>query len=104
MSAEKIKKRAEAWRSSLNCGASVEPSQSAIGGGSLPGETLATWVLALPRNGGTGAPEEIMRRLRESEPPVMGRVEEDRVLFDPRTVSPEEEDSLLGAVRAALAI
>ena len=44
-----------------------------------------------------------MRRLRESSTPVIARIEEDRVLLDPRTVLPEEEGPLLDALRFAVA-
>ena len=43
-----------------------------------------------------------MERLRRWEPPVVARVEEDRVLLDPRTVLPQEENDLLPAVTSAL--
>ncbi|TMC46144.1 MAG: L-seryl-tRNA(Sec) selenium transferase, partial [Chloroflexi bacterium] len=64
-------------------------------------ERLATTVLALTP-GRRGA-NDLLRRLRESEPPVIGRIEQDRVYLDPRTVLPGEDDVLLEAVRAALA-
>tara|TARA_B000000460_G_scaffold96118_1_gene67150 strand:+ start:126 stop:263 length:138 start_codon:yes stop_codon:yes gene_type:complete len=44
-----------------------------------------------------------MRRLRESNTPVIARIEEDRVLLDPRTVLPEEDAPLLDALRSAVA-
>ena len=51
---------------------------------------------------GTSA-EEVMRRLRDSSTPVIARIEEDRVLLDPRTVLPEEDGPLLDALRSAVA-
>ena len=98
-----IKERAQYWKSALADGAEIEPSRSAIGGGSLPGETLPTWVLALTCQGLSGGPEEVMERLRQSKPPVVARVEEGRVLLDPRTVLPEEEEALLQVLKQALA-
>ena len=44
-----------------------------------------------------------MERLRQEGTPVIARIEEDRVLLDPRTVLPEEDEVLLQGVRAALA-
>ena len=99
---EAIKDRAQLWQSRLGGSGDVEPSRSAIGGGSLPGETLPSWVLALACREVPGGPEEVMARLRRAEPPVVARVEEDRVLLDPRTVLPEEEEALLQAVGSAL--
>ena len=73
-----------------------------MGGGSLPGETLPSWVLSLDCQ--ALGPEEVMRRLRESNTPVIARIEENRVLLDPRTVLPEEDVPLLDALRSAVAI
>jgi L-seryl-tRNA(Ser) seleniumtransferase len=96
--------RARAWQSRLTeRGVAVEVAlaESAVGGGSLPGERLPTTVLAItPRRGGAA---DLLRRLREHEPPVIGRIVEERVLLDPRTVLPDEDEVLLSAVLAALA-
>jgi L-seryl-tRNA(Ser) seleniumtransferase len=102
-SAESIAARARAWQSRLmERGALVEvvAAESTVGGGSLPGERLATTALAItPRRGGAA---ELLRRLREHEPPVIGRIVEERVLLDPRTVLPGEDDVIVDAVVAAL--
>ena len=42
-----------------------------------------------------------MRRLREAVPPVIARIEDDRVILDPRTVTPDDEEALLTALREA---
>jgi len=103
-STESIAARARAWQSRLmERGAAVEivPAESTVGGGSLPGERLATTALAVtPRRGGAA---DLLRRLREHDPPVIGRIVEERVLLDPRTVLPGEDDVLVDAVLAALA-
>mgnify|MGYP001159576451 FL=1 len=95
-----LEKRAKSWQAVLDCPSTVDESRSAVGGGSLPGETLPSWVLSLDC-GETGA-VEVMRRLRESVTPVVARVEGDRVLLDPRTVLPEEDVALLDAMRLAV--
>jgi L-seryl-tRNA(Ser) seleniumtransferase len=100
--AEAIKERAQHWLSKLEYAASIVPSRAAIGGGSLPGETLPSWVLGLYCQDVPGGPEEVMRRLRSADPPVIARIEADRVLLDPRTVLPEEDDALLRALRVAM--
>ena len=99
---EGIKDRAARWKTQLSLPGEVISGRSAVGGGSLPGETLPTWVLALSCEGDAGGPERVMRRLREANPPVVARIEDDRVILDPRTVMPEEEESLLTALRDAL--
>jgi L-seryl-tRNA(Ser) seleniumtransferase len=62
--------------------AEVIDGQSTVGGGSLPGETLPTKLVALAVNN----PDEFLARLRRGDPPVVARIENDRVVFDLRTV------------------
>ena len=96
---ESLRERANAWKSKLSESYSVVESRSAVGGGSLPGETLPTWALALDASALPGGAEGVMRRLREGRSPVVARVEDERVLFDPRTVGPGEDGELLAALR-----
>lgn len=84
-----IEARAAAWAQRL--GGQVIPGESAVGGGSLPGTTLPTALLALD----PPAPDGFLEALRRAEPPVIARIAQDRVLFDPRTVLPEEDEALL---------
>jgi len=71
--------------------------ESAAGGGSLPGFTVPSWAVALrgPR------PERLAGRLRIGLPAVFCRVEGEMVLFDLRTVDPEDDEHLARAVRYA---
>ena len=100
--APRIKDRAMGWLTRLECPAQVEGSRSAIGGGSLPGETLPSWSLGLDCTAAPGGPQGVMERLRRWNPPVVARIEEDRVLLDPRTVLPREEQDLVSAVASAM--
>ena len=94
-----VRARAEAWAEAIGPTASVIAGRSTVGGGSLPDETLPTWLVALsPASGGADA---LARRLRQAPVPVVARVMDERVLLDPRTVLAEEEEDLLRAVRAA---
>ncbi len=97
MTRKQVKVRAEAWRDELGQGDVVE-SESTVGGGSLPGESMKTWVLALDVN----SPDKFMAKLRASDPPIIARTENDRVLLDPRTVLLEQESELLRALRENL--
>lgn len=72
---------------------------SPVGGGSLPGVTLPTAVLRL--RAGAWSAARLEARLRQGEPPVVGRVSEDEVVLDLRTVAPAEERELVAAVLAA---
>ena len=96
---EALRERATSWQSALAGLYSIGESRSAIGGGSLPGETLPTWVMEFDASGLPGGAEGVMKRLREGRPPVVARVEGERVLFDPRTVGPEEDAELLAALQ-----
>ena len=71
---------------------------STIGGGSLPGESLPTFLLALD----VKSPDRFLETLRRQSPPIIARTESDRILLDPRTVMPEEEEVLLAGLLNAL--
>jgi L-seryl-tRNA(Ser) seleniumtransferase len=92
-----LEARAQAWAAALGQGR-VVPGESTVGGGSLPGETLPTRVLALdgPR------PNQLAARLRAQKPAIVARVAEGQLLLDPRTVMPDNDDALLRGLRAAL--
>ncbi len=97
------KSRAFRWANLIGHECTVREGLSTIGGGSLPGETLPTWVVSISDGTLTAGVEELARRLRKANPPVIGRIDKDRLLLDPRTVLPEEDEPLLKAVSAALA-
>ena len=92
-----LENRANAWREKLLIG-EVIPSLSTIGGGSLPEETLPTFVLAIS----TQKPEAFMKKLRTLNTPVIARLDDNKILFDPRTVLPEHETSLLHGIEKIL--
>jgi L-seryl-tRNA(Ser) seleniumtransferase len=94
-----LEARARAWCAALGQG-EVITGRSTIGGGSLPGETQPTWLLALSLPG----PDRLLGRLRQGRPPVIARLENDRVVFDPRTVLPEQEPQLLAALASSLGV
>ena len=95
MSEDELKSIATRWADAAGESADVARAESTIGGGSLPGETLDSWVVRIEGKGTGDSAEALAARLRSSSPAVVGRIEDDRVLLDPRTVLPEEEDSLL---------
>jgi L-seryl-tRNA(Ser) seleniumtransferase len=79
-------------------GAAVERAEAVAGGGSLPGYAVPSVVVRLPAD----RPADLAARLRVGNPAVFCRVEEDALLFDLRTVIPEEDRRLTRAVRYAL--
>ena len=101
-----VRARAAAWRDAIAASAGAEtavvPARSAIGGGSLPGETLPSWALSISPNGGSVTPESLLASLRSQSTPVIGRIEEDTVRLDPRTVLTEQDDAVKHAILTAL--
>jgi L-seryl-tRNA(Ser) seleniumtransferase len=98
--AQEIRERAGRLRAALaGIDAEVVPGESLIGGGSTPEQPVATWLVAIAATDAAA----VERRLRRGEPPVIARIERDRLLVDLRTVFPEEEAELTAALRRALA-
>jgi L-seryl-tRNA(Ser) seleniumtransferase len=96
---DSLRRRAEGWASRLGAG-EVIAGQSTVGGGSLPEETMPTWLLAFP----VSRPNALASRLRRASPPVIARVEDGRLALDPRTVLPEQDAPLLDQLVAVLGI
>jgi len=96
---EELERRARAWEKALagRVTAEVVDGASTVGGGSLPGETLPTRLLALQ----VPSPDELARRLRACDPPVVARIEDDALVLDPRTVLPEQDPDLLRILSSA---
>ena len=101
-SAGELEDRAYHWQTVLGNRTLVFRGSSTIGGGSLPGQTLDTWLLALEGATLAEGVDGAVKRLREHGTPVLARIDGDRVLLDPRTVFLEEEDTLFRAVREVL--
>lgn len=81
-------------------GLDVEADTSEIGGGSMPGATLPTYVVRLdPKSEDV---TRIERALREGEVPVVARIRQGALVFDPRTVFPADDSRLVSAIAAAV--
>jgi L-seryl-tRNA(Ser) seleniumtransferase len=93
-SVEEIKSRAENWQKALQLG-EVTESKSMVGGGSLPGETLPTWIWAVE----VDHPQRLLADLRGGSPAIIGRIENDRVIFDPRTILPQSDINFIQAFK-----
>jgi L-seryl-tRNA(Ser) seleniumtransferase len=102
-----LARRASRWRKALqkmpelsNLSIKVAESVSTVGGGSLPGQTLPTKVLAISVDSADSLAEKL--RYTKSSPPVIARIENNRLLLDPRTVLPEQDGALVAALKEAL--
>src|SRR5687768_9208105 len=80
------------WRVAMITGS------SAVGGGSAPGLELPTVLLSIEKDGETAATTEGW--LRSLDPPVIARIEHDRVVLDLRTVLPDQDESLAALLAA----
>jgi L-seryl-tRNA(Ser) seleniumtransferase len=97
-----IQFRATSWSKALATPGDVVEGRSMVGGGSLPEEALPTKLLAIPATSGAGL-EQLARRLRLGQTPVVGRIADGRLLLDPRTVDPNDDPELVRMLQSALA-
>ena len=74
----------------------VIDGESVIGGGAAPSSVLPTRLLAVSCEGLSA--DELAGRLRQSEPPIIARVDEGRVLLDLRTVFPSQDKEISAAL------
>ncbi len=99
---EELRQRAEMLAQALRAlgtlaSIEVAPDIAYVGGGSLPDQKLATWIVAVkPRD---GSEADFAQRLRIGTPAVMGRVRDGNLVLDVRTVLPHQVDALVDALR-----
>jgi L-seryl-tRNA(Ser) seleniumtransferase len=96
LSKEEIAERADALATTVRSAllsVDVLDGESVIGGGAAPSATLPTRLLAIACE--SLSADELSSRLRASDPPIIARVEEGRVLLDLRTVFPEQDEILI---------
>ena len=97
-----LRVRAEAIAAELRRGRTeILGLDATVGGGSVPGETLPSIGLAFTVTSGREA-TVLLDRLRAGEPPVIARIERDRVVVDLRTVASSEDEHLAGALARAI--
>jgi len=90
-----LERRAAALAQHL-AGEMVE-TRSTVGGGSLPEETQPSFAVAL-----RGRPQHLTPALRAAEPPVIGRVVDERLALDLRSILSEDDERLAAAATAAI--
>jgi L-seryl-tRNA(Ser) seleniumtransferase len=95
-----IDKRARQWAQVLGDQVQVVEGETMIGGGSLPGGTLPTRLVVIGDKEDRNVAQILSRKLRSQEIPVIGRISDDVLLLDPRSVLPEEDEMVLKALRS----
>jgi L-seryl-tRNA(Ser) seleniumtransferase len=107
MPSGEIKKRADNVAGALAKGAegaadvAVVEDESRIGGGALPGSAIPTFVVVISPT--VISADDFVFELRKCEVPIVGRISEDRVLLDLRTVKPSEDDLLIKSINGVFA-
>jgi L-seryl-tRNA(Ser) seleniumtransferase len=96
MTADQIRARAEALVARLNTmngwHAELSGGVSTVGGGSAPGVELPTWLVAIEKQ--ELSVDRLQDRLRRLTPPLIARIEKDRLLLDLRTVLPDQDSEI----------
>jgi L-seryl-tRNA(Ser) seleniumtransferase len=98
---DELKRRAMAWAQASHGMATVVTGESVLGGGSLPGSTVATWLVCIEgenRNRRKNTAQLLSDGLRRYDPPVISRIAGDKLFLDPRSVLPEEDHIVLKAL------
>ena len=105
MSLDEVEQRARLWAQTLGNIATVVEGETMLGGGSLPGSTLPTKLVSI---GGRESEKNaklaqlLSQKLRQSNPPVIGRISGDVLFLDPRSVLSEEDGTMLQALKAVV--
>ena len=97
-----IESRAERWAEAVGGTARVISEESMVGGGSLPGGTIPTRLVAIGEENqkkGAGMAQSLATRLRQQKVPVIGRIAGNMLLLDPRSVLPEEDELVINTLR-----
>ena len=95
---ERIASRAARWAHKLQAqgiAARTQRGESTVGGGSLPGETLPTTLLAIDAAHVSLSLDELARQLRMRNIPIITRILRDTLLLDPRTVLEEQDKEVV---------
>ena len=96
-----LERRAKSWAQALGDLAQVTDGESMIGGGSLPGSTLPTRLVAISSRRGQKV-QSLARKLRSEPAPIIGRISGEVLFLDPRSVLPEEDEIVLRSLKGLL--
>lgn len=100
---EELERRAQTVANKLgdvSADVSIIDGRSQVGSGSVPAETMATKMLSI-RPAQMSA-DALAKRLRYNEIPIFARIHQESVLFDFRTIQPDEDNLIIDALRKIL--
>jgi L-seryl-tRNA(Ser) seleniumtransferase len=97
-----LERRSASWAEAAGGVGQVIDGESLVGGGSLPGSTLPTRLLSIGETQRPALAQKLARRLRQESPPIVGRISENVLLLDPRTVSPREDEMVIQSLKQVL--
>jgi L-seryl-tRNA(Ser) seleniumtransferase len=89
-----LRERAKAYADAIPA-ASIVETRAYFGGGSLPQASIASIAVAIPER----RPDLVAAALRRQDPAIVPRIEDGQLLFDLRTIAPEEDSSVVEALR-----
>jgi L-seryl-tRNA(Ser) seleniumtransferase len=98
---DELKRRATVWAQATNGMGKVVEGESMLGGGSLPGSSIATWLVSIEGSGSgkkKNTTQVLSEKLRHYDPPVIARIAGDVLFLDPRSVLPEEDPVVIKAL------
>jgi L-seryl-tRNA(Ser) seleniumtransferase len=98
---DELKRRATIWAQATNGMGKVVEGESMLGGGSLPGSSIATWLVSIEGSGSgkrKNTAQVLSEKLRRYDPPVIARIAGDVLFLDPRSVLPEEDTVVIKAL------
>jgi len=93
-----LRNRASKWATAIGNGCEIIQGESMVGGGSLPEQSLPTYLLTIQ----VSNPTLFTAKLRNENPPVISRIDDDRVIFDPRTVLTNQDSIMVDSITSIL--
>lgn len=98
---EALRERADSMRARVEASGDlrvdVVPTRARVGGGAAADAEIPSFALAIESEGHSA--DDLLASLRRHRPPIIGRIAEERVLLDLRTIDPTEEGTILTALR-----
>ncbi len=100
---ESLKARVIDWQNKITIESNIIEGQSTIGGGSLPGQILPTYLLSISGLKIDCGVNEFFNKLLKNKFPIVARIEKNNIIFDPRTVLGNEDSKLIDGINSVYA-